>query len=198
MTGSVITYHGGMGRWAPGAEGRLQEAALALFLEKGFEQTTVADIAARAGLTERTFYRYFTDKREVLFRGGQVLQQLVTDAIGECPAETRPLDAVAAGLHRAAVELFADRGPLSRGRQAIIDAHPELQERELLKLAALATAIAQALRERGVADPVAGLAAESGVAVFRIAFAQWVDPANQHSLADLLTSSFEQLRQVTS
>src|ERR1700742_5176667 len=98
-----------MGRWAPGAKGRLEEAAMELFDERGFEDTTVADIAERAGLTKRTFFRYFGDKREVLFSGSAQLQAKFVEAIAAAPAEAAPLDAVAAGLD-AMADVFAEMG----------------------------------------------------------------------------------------
>ncbi|GAA1960291.1 TetR/AcrR family transcriptional regulator [Catenulispora subtropica] len=144
-----------------------------LFVERGYDQTTVADIAMRAGLTERTFFRHFADKREVLFYGGPVLQDRMVGAVEAAPPEAAPLTAVAAGV-TAVAPMFAGRHAAARLRQSIIDSHPELQEREVAKLAHLAEALADALRARGVPDPAARLAADSGIAVFRAAFAQWV------------------------
>src|SRR6201996_7678913 len=138
-------YNRHMARWAPGAKGRLEEAALDLFCERGFEETTVADIAERAGLTKRTFFRYFADKREVLFSGTEVLQEAFVAGIAAAPAADSPLDAIAAGLD-AMADLFDDFGERPRKRQAIIAANRDLQERELIKLSAYAAAGAAALR----------------------------------------------------
>src|SRR5688572_17688457 len=121
-----------MGRWEPDARGRLERAALELYLENGYDQTTVAEIAGRAGLTERTFFRHFTDKREVLFRGDE-LAQAMADAIDSAPEGTAPLDAVAAALDSTS-GFFRDRRPHARTRQTVINANPALQERELIKL----------------------------------------------------------------
>src|SRR5580700_9322679 len=140
-----------MGRWEPDSRGRLERAALALFGERGFENTTVAEIAARAGLTERTFFRYFADKREVLFWGASSLQELLVDRLASAPDSAAPMDAVAVALEAVAVS-FEPRRDYARKRQAVIVAHAELQERELIKLASLASATADALRRRGVAD----------------------------------------------
>ena len=150
-----------MSRWEPNARGRLEQAALELYIERGFEQTTVAEIAKRAGLTERTFFRYFADKREVLFSGAGALQDLLVSAVADAPDSTAPIDAVAAAL-AAAGALLQERRESARQRQAVIAANAELQERELIKLASLASAIADALRRRGVRDPAAGLTAEAG------------------------------------
>ena len=164
---------GGMSRWPQNPRGRLEQAAMDLFVERGYDQTTVAEIAARAGLTERTFFRHFSDKREVLFRGGEVMQAAMVQALAAAPPEAAPLTAVRAALG-AAAEIFDGRRARVRLRQSVIDAHPELQEREVAKMARLARALAEGLRERGVADPDAQLAADTGIAVFRSAFAQWV------------------------
>src|SRR5580704_9638187 len=143
-----------MGRWQPNARGRLMHAAFALYGERGFEQTTVAEIAERAGLTERTFFRHFADKREVLFAGAEALQELLVSAVTEAATSSAPIEAVAAGL-QAIGTFIQEGGDLARQRQAIIASSAELQERELIKLASLATALAEALRRRGVDGPVA-------------------------------------------
>ena len=134
-----------MGRWQPNARGRLQEAALELFLEHGFEQTTVADIAERAGLTERTFFRHFADKREVLFDGGAALTEVVVSAVARAGEQATPFEAAAEGIV-AAGEALQERRDFARKRQRILVANAELQERELIKLASMATALAGALR----------------------------------------------------
>jgi AcrR family transcriptional regulator len=184
-----------MGRWEPNARGRLAQAAFALYGERGFEQTTVAEIAERAGLTERTFFRHFADKREVLFAGAAALQELLVSAVAGAPDSGAPIDAVAAGLDAAGAFIQEGR-ELARQRQAIIAASAELQERELIKLASLASALADALRERGVEDPAASLTAEAGIAVFRIAFERWVEETDQ-DLPRLMRESLDQLRAVT-
>src|SRR6476661_552062 len=160
-----ITYNRSMSRWQPNARGRLEQAALELYRERGFEQTTVMEIAERAGLTERTFFRYFADKREVLFWGQENLRELYVRTITSAPESAAPIDAVAAALE-AAAPVFRERHALARQRQAVIAANPGLQERELLKRASLASAMADALRRRGVTDPTASLAAEVGVIAF--------------------------------
>ena len=185
-----------MSRWEPNARGRLEHAALELFVERGFEQTTVAEIAQRAGLTERTFFRHFADKREVLFAGAGALQEFLVRAVADAPGSVTPLDAVAGAL-QAAAPLFQQRGDYPRQRQAVIAANPELQERELIKLAALAAAMAGALRGRGVPEPTASLAAEAGIAVFRIAFERWTAEDCQPDLAELIQESLGKLKAVT-
>ena len=181
-----------MGRWGPDARGRLMRAAMELYSERGYEQTTVAEIARRAGLTERTFFRHFADKREVLFSGSANLQEAMVSAVANAPESAAPIDAVAAGIE--ATGGFLQDRDYSRRRQAIIAANTVLQERELIKMASLASAIAGALRKRGVSDPAASLTAEAGTAVFRIAFERWIDEGNEMDLPALIRESFEELR----
>jgi AcrR family transcriptional regulator len=185
-----------MGRWQPDARGRLEEAALALYGERGFEQTTVAEIAQRAGLTERTFFRYFADKREVLFWGSGAFQELLVGTLTRAPDSTSPMDAVAAALE-AAGAVLEERREYSRQRHTVISSNGELRERELIKLATLASALAGALRERGVAEPAASLAAEAGIAVFRVAYVCWVAETDGRDLPRLIRDSLDDLRAVT-
>jgi AcrR family transcriptional regulator len=185
-----------MSRWQPDAQGRLAQAALELYVERGYEQTTVAEIANRAGLTERTFFRYFTDKREVLFSGSSALQELLVSSVTAAPTAMPPIDAVAVGLEAIAARL-EDRRDHSLRRQAAIVANVELKERELIKLAALATALAGALRTRGVSDLAANLTAEAGIAVFKIAFERWIDPTNERGFSELIRDSLAELKTVT-
>jgi AcrR family transcriptional regulator len=184
-----------MGRWEPDARGRLVRAALDLFTERGFEQTTVVDIAERAGVTERTFFRHFTDKREVLFDGSGTLQDLVVAGISSAPPTLAPIDVVVGALEGASV-LFDERRDFARRRAATIAAHPGLQERELLKLATLGAAAADALRRRGLGDTGAGLVADTGMTIFRAAFETWV-AAPTGTLTDHLRETLDELRALT-
>jgi AcrR family transcriptional regulator len=185
-----------MGRWQPDSRARLERSALALFGAHGFEETTVAEIAAAAGLTERTFFRYFADKREVLFFGAGMLRELLVGAIADAPPTMAPIDAVACGLDAAGTHL-QQRREEARARQAIIAANAELRERELIKLAMLASAIASALRARGVADSAATLVSEAGVAVFRVACERWLAESGVRELPELIRESFDELKAVT-
>jgi AcrR family transcriptional regulator len=195
MSVAVINYDWPMVRWEPDARGRLNEAAMSLYGERGFDNTTVAEIAERAGLTERTFFRYFADKREVLFGGAAALQDLLVSTVASAPELLSPLDAVGEALE-AAGRLMGDHRDFSRQRQAIIAASAELRERELIKLASLSAALADTLRRRGVPEPDASLTAEAGIAVFRIAFERWVDETNELDLPDLMRDSLGHLRAV--
>ena len=185
-----------MARWEPDSRGRLREAALDLYGERGFENTTVAEIARRAGLTERTFFRQFADKREVLFAGSEELEAALVTAVAEAADSVAPLDAVAAGLEAAGARLPQDV-EIARRRQAIIAANAERRERELIKLASLSAALAAALRGRGLEEPAASLTAEVGIAVFRNAFERWIEPGGERSFAELVRDSLAELRAVT-
>jgi AcrR family transcriptional regulator len=199
MTVSVIIgYHRHMGRWEPNARERLEQAALELYGERGFESTTVVEIAERAGLTERTFFRYFADKREVLFWGAGDLQEFLVSKVDEAAASLPPMPAMLAALQEAADVVFEERRAYARRRQAIITANTGLQERELIKLATLGAALADVLRRRGVDDPAAGLAAEAAIAVFKIAFERWVATETEaEALSEIIRQSAEELSAVT-
>lgn len=166
-----------------------------LFTGRGYELTTVAEIAARAGLTERTFFRYFADKREVLFSGSAMLQDLLVNTVAAAPESAVPIDAVAAAVE-AAGALLQERRDYAKQRQDVIATNPELQERELIKMATLAAAIAGALRDRGVLEPAASLTAEAGIAVFKVAFGIWLKDTYQAELPRIMRDSFDDLKVV--
>jgi AcrR family transcriptional regulator len=185
-----------MSRWEPNAQARLAQAAMQLYAEAGFEETTVARIAERAGLTERTFFRHFADKREVLFAGSSDLQAVFVETVAGAPASATPMQAVSAALGEAA-RWFVDRRDFARARQAVVSSHPALTERELIKMARLAAALAEALRERGVEEPAASLTAEAGVAVFRVSFERWTAPHEKRELGEIIIEALAELRAVT-
>ena len=187
-----------MPRWQPGARERLQATTLELFAEQGFEATTVAEIASRAGLTERTFFRHFADKREVLFAGQDVFEGMFVDHITAAPPDDAPFTVVTRAVKAVATDFFPPARRLySRQRQTIIDANPGLQERELLKLAGLTTAMADALQKRGTPEPMAKLSAECGVTVFRVAFSRWVDGSEGDDMAAIVDDVLADLRTLT-
>lgn len=172
MSVTVITYAAPVGRWEPDARGRLARAALDLFDTQGYEQTTAAQIAEAAGLTERTFFRHFADKREVLFAGGPEYQELLATAVAGAPPGATPWDAAVAAAQAAAarIEQNADG---ARRRQRVIASHPELQERDLAKNAGLAAAVVRALRERGTPDATAEMAAALALTALTVALREW-------------------------
>ena len=190
-------YDGRMSRWSPDARGRLEQAAYELFLDQGYDQTTVADIAKRAGLTERTFFRHYADKREVLFGGSALLQDEILRALEGLPPVLPTFEAVRIAVE-AVAGLFQGRRPLARERQRIVAAHADLQERELIKRATLTAALAQALQQRGVAEPAASLAADMGMVVFYVGFGRWLDDPAERDFADIVHEGFEQLKAVAS
>jgi AcrR family transcriptional regulator len=172
-----------MARWEPDSRGRLEQAALELYAERGFENTTVAEIAARAGLTERTFFRHFADKREVLFAGEELVPERVARLMAEAPPSLGPMELITEGLAPTAAEIFEGRGlDYLLRRRAAIDAEPALHERELRKFSLMSEALEQGFRDRGVDDLTAQLAAEIAVTTFRIAVTRWL---NQHGDPDL-------------
>ncbi|MFE5027782.1 TetR/AcrR family transcriptional regulator [Streptomyces sp. NPDC056656] len=185
-----------MGRWEPNARGRLATAALELYSERGYEQTTVAEIAQRAGLTERTFFNHYADKREVLFATVGEFQELFVRAVSGALKSVAPIDALAVGLD-AISGMLTDQRDFVRARQAVIMANPELQERDLLKIASVSAALADALRRHGVTEPAASLAAESGVAVFKVGFERWIAADGEGELSGLMREALEELKAVT-
>jgi AcrR family transcriptional regulator len=185
-------------RWQPDARERLGRAAMELFQERGYARTTVEDIAARAGLTERTFFRYFADKREVLFSGAKELEVGVVDRIERASPGASPLHAVVAAFEAAGAEIEARRDlGYVRARHALVTKHAEIQERELIKMASLAVSVSKALRARGVTEVTASLAAEAGIAIFKIGFERWVSEKKPHDFAAHIREARDALRAVT-
>ncbi|OIJ24638.1 TetR/AcrR family transcriptional regulator [Nocardioides luteus] len=187
-----------MARWEPDARGRMLTAALELFAEKGYDGTTAGDIAARAGVTERTFFRHFADKREVLFANPNSLDEMVVKAIAAADEQATPLEMVIGGVRAAAVGLAEARTrEQAAQRSRIVEATPALQERELLKMAAMTAAAQAALAERGVGEPTAAMAAYGGVAVFQTAFSRWVSGATDLGLPECVDEAAATLRALT-
>jgi AcrR family transcriptional regulator len=186
-----------MARWKPDARGRLAKAALVLYDDQGFENTTVAEIAEAAGVTERTFFRHFPDKREVLFAGGIDLGELVAEGVAAAPPGLAPLDAAMAGMD-GFVEVIGGRHEFAARRRRIIDTNPELRERDLIKNAQMAATLAGALRDYGLDEETATLAAEAAVGAFRVAWDRWTaTPEEPAPLADLIAEALARLKAVT-
>ena len=188
-----------MARWQPGATERLVAAAVDLFTEQGYDATTVTQIAERAGVTKSTFFRHFSDKREVLVAGQETLSRLLAEGIAEAPASATPLQAVAAGLERASSVMGPANRELGARLKAAVAASTELQERDALKSVGLAAAMTAALIARGVPDPTAHLAAELGVLAFKRGYAQWAesDRDDAEGLAPHALAALEELRAAT-
>ena len=188
-----------MARWEPGARERLVVAAVDLFTEQGYDATTVGQIAERAGVTRSTFFRHFTDKRDVLVAGQETLSRLLAEGISEAPAGASPLEAVAAGLERACSAMGPMNRDLGPRLKAAVAASAELQERDALKSVGLAAAMTAALGGRGVPDPTAHLAAELGLLAFKRGFAEWSegDRDDATGFAHHALAALEDLRKAT-
>jgi len=174
---------------------RLREAALELYREHGYDSTTTAEIAARAGVTERTFFRHFADKREVLFDGETELRDVMVGAITAASAERPPL-ALVLGAYTAAVPLFVAGRPTAERRAGLIAATPALRERSQAKSAMLTEALIQALEDRHVTQPGARLAAGAGAIVFEHAYQAW-DGFSADHLATLIERAADELHTLT-
>jgi AcrR family transcriptional regulator len=181
-------------RWQPNASERLALAALELFAERGYENTTVTGIARRAGLTKSTFFRHFQDKREVLFGDG-MMTGLVADAIAAAPATATPLEAVAHALDAVGSKAFtpARREFIAR-RRAVIAANPELQEREALKGLALTASMTGALKRRGAPGLTSCVAAELGALAWKIAYERWSDTASGDDFSQLARRALDEVQ----
>ena len=184
-----------MGRWEPDTRGRLERAAVELYLEQGFEQTTVAQITLRAGLTTRTFFRHFADKRDVLFVGQGELRERVAKTIAAAPSAWSAVKAGASGLNIAAAALQMRREEAA-DRRTLIRATPELRERELAVYAAMAETVAEALTERGVEHRTARVTAAAILAAFQVAFESWGDHPDRE-LPQLVSETLDELKSIT-
>jgi AcrR family transcriptional regulator len=188
-----------MARWESGARERLVVAAVDLFTEQGYDDTTVTQIAERAGVTKSTFFRYFPDKRDILAAGQETLSHLLAEGIAEAPDEASPLEAVAAGLERVSSAMGQMNRELGPRMKAAIAASAELQERHVLKSVGLAAAMTTALIARGVPDSTAHLAGELGVLAFKRGYAEWSEGAREaeNDLAHYTLAALNELRAAT-
>jgi AcrR family transcriptional regulator len=179
-------------RWKPDSPGRLYEAALELYAKRGFENTTVAEIAKHAGVTERTFFRHFADKREVLFGRTGEFEEALVNTVANAPDSMPLVDVLATGLEAAGAQLPDHR--TARKRHAIIAANAGLRERDLSKYASLSAALVETLRERGLGDPDATIVAEVAIAVFRTAFELWISDPTDRDFPELVRESLDGLK----
>ncbi|MBY0291351.1 MAG: TetR/AcrR family transcriptional regulator [Mycobacteriaceae bacterium] len=182
-----------MSRWEPNAAERLAVAAVELFTDRGYEDVTVVEIAERAGLTKRTFFRHFADKREILFRGQDSYRVMFANAIADAPRDASPMEAIGAALAVFATGFVNDRRGFLARRQAVIERNSDLKERDLLKAAALTTAMSDALVARGIKAQTARVAAQLGVLAAGDAFQRWLQPANRTSMPALVRQSLRRL-----
>lgn len=188
------SYHQRMPRWEPNSAERLAAAAVELFLECGYDAVTSTQIAERAGLNRRSFFRHFRHKREILFSGYDRQCDLFAEAIGSAPPGATPLEAVIVGMRIFCSEFGDERRGFAAQRQRVIDASPDLQERDLLKRAQLTTAIADALGQRGVERRTAAVTAVLAAVAISGAFVRWCEPSEQRTLTALAE---QDLREVT-
>jgi len=184
-------------RWQPGTRDRLESAALELFTEQGFADTTVPEITARAGLTTRTFFRHFADKREVLFAVEDELPAVVASLMAEAPASATPVALIAWGLDLVAKTRFTGQWEHLRRRRAVIQTDPGLQERELRKLAVLSTAIADSLRTRGLDELTSTLAGRYATTALATALDRWLDHDVEQPLTDHMRDTLHALHALT-
>lgn len=187
-----------MARWEPNASQRLAEAALELFAERGYENTTVLDIAKRAGLAKSTFFRHFQNKREVLFGEDALIEPLVT-AVAAAPTGAAPLEAVAGGFDVLGRDVFTPaRRAFTVSRRAVIDAHPDLQEREALKGMSLTASITAAIARRGAPGLVAAATAQLAALALTIAYERWSDLGNTDAFSDIARQTLSEVRAAVS
>jgi len=183
-----------MARWRPNASERLVLAALDLFAERGYENTTVSEIAERAGLTKSTFFRHFSDKREVLF-GGEKMTRLLAGGIVAAPPTATPLEAIGHALDAVGSQAFTPGlREFSARRRAVIAANPELQEREALKGLALVVSMTGALKQRGVPDLTARVAADLGALTLKIAYERWSDETDGDEFSEVARRTLSELQ----
>ncbi|MFR0359269.1 TetR/AcrR family transcriptional regulator [Streptomyces sediminimaris] len=172
-----------MARWEPNASQRLSEAALELFAERGYENTTVQDIAQRAGLAKSSFFRHFKDKRDVLFGEDALLEPLLA-GIAAAPPQAGPLQVMGYALDAVGQEVFiSERRSAVARRRTVIDAHPDLQEREGLKSMSLTAALSAAMERRGAPGPLAEVSAQLGILALKMAYERWTEPENTDGFA---------------
>jgi AcrR family transcriptional regulator len=182
-----------MARWDPGTEGRLTQAALELYMEHGYDNVTVTQIAERAGITRRSYFRYFPDKREVLFAGSERLPAAIHEAVLEARRAGSPLSATLEALAHVGTTLVEHLDRTAE-RRAVIASSPELQERERTKLAAVTGAIRDALQQRGVDDDSAKLVAQIATIALQNAFDRWTDARGEQDFAACLHAVAASLR----
>jgi AcrR family transcriptional regulator len=182
-----------MGRWEPNARERLERAALDLFIEHGFDQVTVPEITARAGLTTRTFFRHFADKREVLFADSDQMPLLAARLVLGAPPELGPVEVVAHGFPTLAFEAFEGRLGQIKRRKIVMDGNAGLRERELRKMEELVDAIRQAFEDRGVTAVTAAVVAETAVGLVKVSLSRWIESDGREPLQTVMADSLQQL-----
>lgn len=180
-----------MARWEPDARGRLLQAAVELFTERGYEATTAAQIAERAGLTKTTLFRHFADKREILFQGQETLVALAADAVERAPEQSAPFDLLRAGVLALCTIHTAERRETGRQLDAILSSSSELSERTAFKRSAITTALHQALAARLNNPRLAGVLADAGIRAYYDGFSAWIASTEDGPLADVVSDEMD-------
>jgi AcrR family transcriptional regulator len=193
MTRDVIAYTGVVSRWQPGAQDRLARAAMELFAEQGFAATTVPQITARAGLTTRTFFRHFADKREVIF-GGDEIPEFAARLMAQAPASLDPMTLIVTGLRTVAETRFEGQRAEVRQQRDIIRSDEGLRERDLRKRAALSAVIRDSFISRGVDTRTAALLAETSVTLLHVALDEWLDSDDDRTLFEIISAGLQSLQ----
>ncbi|WP_033342668.1 TetR/AcrR family transcriptional regulator [Catenuloplanes japonicus] len=183
-----------MSRWPTDARERLRQAALALFAEQGFAATTVPEITARAGLTTRTFFRHFADKRAVLFVDDDEVTSMVAVLMAETPAEVEPMTLIREGLRTLAETRFEGRRSELRERRTLVNSDESLRERDLRKRATIAESVRAGLAARGLAPARAALLGEVSAGVLSLSIEEWLDSSDNRTLDAIIHDMFETLR----
>lgn len=183
-----------MSRWQPGARERLQQAAHELFAEQGFAATTVPEITARAGLTTRTFFRYFSDKREVLYADDAEVPAMIAMMMASAPPDTEPMALIVEGLQTVAETRFEPRKEALRARRELVCTDAGLQERDLHKRAVMSEAIREGFRTRGVDSVRAALIAEICVTLIAVALNEWLERDDDRRLYEIILETLATLR----
>jgi len=181
-----------MGRWQPDARTRLERAAVELFAERGFDDVTVPEITSRAGLTTRTFFRHFADKREVLFADAELMPALAARLVADAPPGAAPMAVMADGLPVLAAAFEGRLAQLTQ-HKAVIERSPALRERELRKMEQIVDAIAAAWRHRGVDALTAAVVAETSVGVVKVSLRNWIDTGGSRPLASIMAATLKRL-----
>ena len=185
-----------MSRWQANPKQRLEQAALDLFIEQGFAETTVPEITARAGLTKRTFFRHFTDKREVLFTHEEQLTPIVASLMAGAPASFSPLRLIKLALETVAVTRFEVQFEYLHRRRVIVQSDEGLRERETRRQSILSEAISRGFVDRGVDELSAILAAQIAVSVLNVSVDRWLDEEGKRPLSDVIRGSLVTLQSV--
>jgi AcrR family transcriptional regulator len=180
-----------MARWEPNTRGRLLHAAVELFAERGYEDTTAAQIADRANVTRTTLFRHFADKREIVFQGQDELVALAVDGVGAAPERSTPFEVLRAGVLPLCGVHADDRRELRQRLVTVIPASLELRERAVFKRSAVTDALHGALTARLGDARQGGVLADLGVRAYYDGYAAWIDADEREPLAEIVGAELD-------